>query len=562
MPQSAVQEFLARVLQQQAQPQIGPITGSMPVSPGELRPALPIDPAAGSGLANPTLPGGEIIERLRALLTGGQGPAPVLRPATPMDPSTAVQNRVVGGVSLPPVPQPMDMARAAVQAVLNRAKENIKAHSQDVKLPGAVEEPLPEDRHGKDVALPSPPIKPRKPMKPLGGNIAPMLEAMFGQPGTVSPGELGPLSDLDASRNMGAEDLMMQPGAVPSPMTNPDLSAGMGPQTPEGPSGWAQFGEGFLSGLVGSITPAIVAFASSKSGSPEFVTAWATQQANTIKQQDLAAEQQIAQMKLYGDLLSAERAQQQLDISRTNARVTVADHVADLQSNLAPKDPLAFMKSMQGYLPLWESLGGTEEDFAQIATMPNAVLVGELQKNYNDVLGAFPTDQLPTTRIVKNPWAPEDPSTWLTIQEAAELLGHTRPDGSFFRPLGATRPSDVVESTTRDSGGVETTTRGLLGGGALGEPAVKQPGMDVDSIKVEDPVRGTTTIFRTDRKTGRVIGTQTVASSPGGMTGIPSIPLEIEEGQRRATVTEALRLELGRYPTQQEINEALDFIGR
>lgn len=490
---------------------------------GGLRPTAP---SPWSGVPPIPLP---LVERIRQALASQErmGPAPQAPPHT----------------LAPPIP-----LSGIIETVANIFGSKGVEGPGPAPIPPQDPAPVTNPTRG-DIRLNPPPVTPR--------GLSPLIPSQVRSGMSGLPGQVEQTPPFLESRPM-SDALTMAPNlATPSP-----VSTDMAPTQPAQPSAWKEFGVDVLKGLLSSITPNVVALAGRIANDPEIVTAWAANEANRVREADQAMQMEVAKAKLFGDLIAEQRAQEQLDLNRLNARLSVANDITKLQGDLAAKDPLTYMKSMQGYLPLWMAAGGDEDDFANISRMPNAALVKKLQDNYDDAYRRFAGQEgANIARIVTNPWMPEDPEANLTLQEAATFLGHVNPDGSFIAPLGALRASDVVERTTRDQAGVTSTTRDLLGT-SLGETDKQYPQPDIDTLTVPDPTRGRTLVIRIDRKSGRMLGSAEIPGEVKGFAAIPSIGQELTEGTRRSKAIDILTQELGRYPSTREVNAYLDALAK
>jgi hypothetical protein len=425
--------------------------------------------------------------------TGIRGVAPQVDPPTSL-PENMVQDFItrMGMNTPPPIRDPRDtMERVLPKAtgigagepdMMTRMRNAMSAVLGSFSKPEAVAGPT--SRVG-DIALPSEPMA-QGPMETPRRRVAADVSKESGNSimrgaGDTNNGimerfkeEIGGLfgledSELPAARVPGAVESGM--GGVPSlPVGGqPVMSGGGGHPLLSG------FATSIMSGIMESIVPAVVSFAANRTNSPEIVQAWSTQEAMKLSRAENAMRNEIAQMQMVGDLLSAERAEEQLELSRLNLQRGLAQDVRGLQNEVAPNDPLTYIKSIQGMSNLWTGSGGDLDVFLDMSKLPNAPLLDRLRDDFFKAHAATALDPAAQSAAsVRNPWAPDDPTQNFTLDEAAVILGHVSKEGRILQPLGAIRPADIVERVTRDAAGVERTTREPIST-AMGKTDTKQP---------------------------------------------------------------------------------------
>lgn len=337
-----------------------------------------------------------------------------------------------------------------------------------------------------DIALPAPPMRTPTPNRQIEPDMSMNAESLDMLP--QGPEESGGGMMMDQfKKEVGGLFEELPSSRVPGmPTETPNLpvpeqvmstgqmeQAGMVAPRPT----LSSFATNIMSGIMESLVPAVVSFAANRTNSPEVVQAWSTNEAMKLQRAENAMRTEIAQMQVLGDLLSAQRAEEQLELSRLNLQRGLAQDVINLQKEVAPNDPLTYIKSVQGMSNLWTTSGGDLETFLDMSKLPNAPLLDRLREDFFKAHAATALDPAAQSAAsVRNPWAPGDPTQNFTLDEAAVILGHVSETGRILQPLGAVRPSDIVERVTRNSAGVETTSREPMAT-ALGKVDVKQPSL-------------------------------------------------------------------------------------
>lgn len=264
-----------------------------------------------------------------------------------------------------------------------------------------------------------------------------------------------------------------------------DMSGGMRPQmtTPAEamlsrrvPGIWGEVGKAIMSGLTESLVPAIVSFAADRRNSPEIVRAWSEQNAMKLQEKEFALKAKIAQQELYGDLLNSQRAWDQLELSRLNARVSILNHARDIMKDAGAKDPLTAIKSIQGLGSAYVAAGGDAEEFAASNPLPSIGILSSLKAQADEAFSRHAGN--PAILQAASIPDPFTPGNFLTPYEVYEMTGEVdMGSGRVLIPLGVLRPSDVVERTTRDAEGVERTFRTPMGDGGMGAVDTKYPSL-------------------------------------------------------------------------------------
>lgn len=256
----------------------------------------------------------------------------------------------------------------------------------------------------------------------------------------------------------------------------------------EQPGMWGQLGGAIISGLTSSIVPAIVAFAGDRRNSPEYVRAWSESNALKIQEADMLMKQKIAEMGMAGDLLNAQRAWEQLELSKLQARVSILGNAREAMKDYGNNqiDLDTTVKTVQGLGAAYVGAGGNAEEFSANNPIPNLAVLRNLRKQADEASTRHAADPTAATApMIPNPWAPGE---FLSPQEVYGMLGEVDTDsGRVLIPLGTIRPSDIVERESRDISGVTRRFRSRIGEAlneediinpSLSEGVVTYPGMD------------------------------------------------------------------------------------